>query len=176
MAYLVRKINKRDKLDDLLSVTDVANMDADIATTELKTTNGDLSTWVIDSLDSLDEAVLAMVVTSTSISKMDFMIINTKILDDNSLAYNQTDPGLIVPVHDLQDKHYDIQGISIAKLVNCINVYKQVVEDNEKADDAYIVRYVEGDIKDLLNRAYSHERIDMTILNNGIKKGISIAS
>lgn len=173
MAYLVRKIIKRERLDELLTVDDVTNMNADIATVEFKTTDGNLSTWIIDSLETLEDAILAIVTTSSQISKMDFMIIDTAILDANCLTYAQTDPGVTVPIRELQNRHYDINNISISKLVNCIKVYKQVVEENEESDD-FIVRYVEGEIKDLLNKAYRESRINPSLLNKGIKKVINM--
>lgn len=173
MAFLVRKLNKRDNIDIIGTATDIDKLYADAPTGEFRTKEGTLSTWFIDSLDSLDEAVLAMVVTSNQITRMDFAIIDTKILDNNGLKYKQTYAGEDIAVPDLQDTHYDILGITIHKLINCAKVFKEVYEqDNDQ--EQYIVRYVEGEIKELLNKAYSDNRIEMSKLNKGIKKGLNI--
>lgn len=175
MAYLVRKLNKRDNIDIMGTATNLDTLYADAPTGEFRTKNGTLSTWYIDSLDSLDDAVLAMIVTSNQITRMDFVIIDTKLLDDNGLEYKQTYAGEEIAVPDLQDTHYDILGITIHKLLNCASVFREVYKlDNDQ--ELYIVRYVEGDIKQLLNKAYSNNRIEMSRLNKGIKKGLDIAS
>ena len=172
MAYLVRKLNKRENVDLIGNTKDIDNMFADAATAEFRTKNGTLSTWLIDGVDQLDEAVLAIVVTSTKIERMDFIIINTDYLDEQKLEYSQTYAGQEIAVHDLQDTHYDIVNITIPKLIKCTFVYRRVfMEDNDQG--IFIVRYVEGDIRDLLEKAAMASRLDLNILNKGIKKELT---
>ena len=57
---------------------------------------------------------------------MDFIIINTDLLTENSLEYKQTYAGQDIAIPDLQDTHYDIIGITIEKLVNCTKVYQRI--------------------------------------------------
>ncbi len=169
MPYLVRKLNKRDSLNIIGQPCEVEKIVADAATTEFRTKKGTLSTWRIECLTDLDEAVLAIVVTSTKIETMDFIIINTDYLDEQDLEYKQTYAGLDIAVPDLQESHDDIVDITIPKLINCTKVYKMILEvDNDQ--EIYIVRYVEGDIKKLLSKAYSDSRIELEKLNKGIKK------
>lgn len=172
MAYLVRKLNKIENVDLIGNTEDIENMFADAATAEFRTKNGTLSTWRIEGVDRLDEAVLAIVVTSTKIERMDFIIINTDYLDEHKLEYSQTYAGQEIAVHDLQDTHYDIVNITIPKLTKCTCVYRRVfVDDNDRG--IFIVRYVEGDIRDLLKRAAMCSRLDMNILNKGIKRALT---
>ena len=79
MPYLVRKINKRKNMDLLNEISDFNTLSADLPTGEFRTTNGTLSTWIIDSLEDINNAVLAIAVTSSKLSKMDFIVIDTKI-------------------------------------------------------------------------------------------------
>ena len=172
MAYLVRKLNKRDNIDIIGNTVDIENMFADAATAEFKSKNGTLSTWRIESLDKLDEAVLAIVVTSNKIERMDFIVIDTNYLDEQHLEYNQTYAGQKIAVPDLQDTHYDIINITIPRLINCTCVYRRVFkEDRDRG--IYIVRYVEGDIKDLLNKAILASRLEINSLNKGIKNNLT---
>ena len=83
MAFLVRKLGKMDEIFSLLDKTDVQKVYADIPTMEFRSKNGTLSTWYINSLDEIGNAVLAIAVTSSDITKMDFIIINTDILNDS---------------------------------------------------------------------------------------------
>ena len=175
MAYLVRKLNKRDNIELIGQCKNIDALYADAPTGEFKTKNGTLSTWYIETLDNIDEAVLAMIVTSTQITRMDFVVIDTKFLDENSLVYKQTYAGEDIAIPDLQNTHYDIIGITIHKLLNCAQVFKSVYELDDD-EGRYIVRYVEGDIKELLNKAYKENRVIVSRLNKGIKKGLDIAS
>ena len=85
MAFLVRKLNKMDRLSVLAETPDVNKLYADIPTTEFRTTEGSLSTWIIESLDKINEAVLAIAITSSKISKMDCIIIDTELLSKYQL-------------------------------------------------------------------------------------------
>lgn len=133
MAYLVRKLLKRNNID-LIGLADcVETMVADAATGEFRTKKGTISTWKIDSIDSIEEAVLAIIVTADKIERMDFIIIDTHYLDEEDLQYSQTYAGCDIAVPDLQNTHYDVSGITIPKLINFSKVYKRVyIEDNDR--------------------------------------------
>lgn len=174
MAYLVRKLNKRENVDIIGNAEDVENMFADAATAEFRSRNGTLSTWKIESVDKLDEAVLAIVVTSSKIERMDFIVINTDYLDEQHLEYDQTYAGQDIAIPDLQDTHYDIINVTIPRLINCTYVYRRVFKE-DKEQGIYLVRYVEGDIRDLIEKAVNASRLDLSSLNRGIRRGLSFA-
>lgn len=69
MSFLVRKLNKRDQLYQLIEKESIEDIYADVPSNEFRTTKGTLSTWIIDTLDNLENAVLAIAVSSTKISK-----------------------------------------------------------------------------------------------------------
>lgn len=161
-------------MDTIGTATNIQDMFADAATTEFRTKNGTLSTWRIEDISELDEAILAIVVTSSKVERMDFIIINTEYLDEHNLEYNQTYAGQDIAVPDLQDTHYDIINITIPSLIKCTCVYRRVFEADNN-NEIYIVRYVEGDIKELLKKANSENRIDLEKLNKGIKKELVTA-
>ena len=169
MAFLVRKLGKMDELFSLSGKTDIGAIQADIPTTEFRTKNGTLSTWHIDSLDDIENAVLAIAVSSSEIAKMDFIIIDTDILSKNSLEYRQTYAGQEIAIPDLQDTHYDIVGVSIEKLINCTKAYQAVVEMDPEGE-TYIIRYAAGEIKDLLKKALADNRVDESKAPKKIKE------
>lgn len=169
MAFLVRKLGKMDELFSLNGERDITTIHADIPTTEFRTKNGTLSTWHIDSLDDIENAVLAIAVSSSEIAKMDFIIISTDILSKNSLEYKQTYAGQDIAIPDLQDTHYDIIDVSIEKLINCTKVYQTIVEMDPEGE-TYIVRYAAGEIKDLLKKTLADERVDESKASKKIKE------
>lgn len=171
MAFLVRKLGKMDQIFSLRDKSDIQKVYADIPTMEFRSKNGTLSTWRIDSLGEIENAVLAIAVTSTDITKMDFIIIDTDLLSENSLEYEQTYAGQEIAIPDLQDTHYDIVGITIEKLVNCTRVYQRIV-DLDPDGETYIIRYAAGEIKDLLKCAIEENRVDESKASRKIKEQI----
>ena len=172
MPFLVRKLIKIDAVFSLSDEVDVTKIYADIPTTEFRTRNGALSTWIIDTLDDLGDAVLAIAVTSSEISKMDFIVIDTKLLTDNELEYRQTYAGQDIAIPDLQNTHYDILNVTVDKLINCINVYQAIVKTDPDGEK-YIIRYAAGEIKDLLRSALLENRIDETKASRKLKEALN---
>lgn len=172
MAFLVRKLNKMDRLSVLAETPDVNQLYADIPTTEFRTTQGSLSTWIIESLDKINEAVLAIAITSSKISKMDFIIIDTDLLSKYQLEYKQTYAGEDIAVPDLQNTHYDILNISVEKLAVCTKIYQDIVcEDPDY--EKYIVRLAAGEVKDILKEAFIKNRIDESKIPPNLEKELS---
>ena len=128
MAYLVRKLIKMDNLFVLPQFSDIPKIYADIPTTEFRTKEGALSTWYIDSIDDIENAVLAIAITSSKVEKLDVIIIDTEILLKNRLEYEQTYAGQDIAIPDLQNTHYDIINVTIEKLINCTNVYQKIFD------------------------------------------------
>lgn len=173
MAYLVRKLNKRTSIDLIANAESAEDMFADAATAEFRTSKGTLSTWIIDDIVDLDDAVLAIVVTSTHVDRMDFIVIDTRLIEENNLKYVQSYAGREIAIPDLQDSHYDIVDITIPKLIDCTCVYRKVIEqDNDEGN--FIVRYAEGDIRDLLKKAINDGRIEIDLLTKDVRDCIQI--
>lgn len=171
MAFLVRKLIKRNQLYALNDNSDIIKMHADIPTTEFRTTKGTLSTWIVDSVEKVDEAVLAIAVSSSEITKMDFIVIDTELLTKNALECKPTYAGQDIAVPDLQNTHYDIINISIEKLVNCTQVYQSIVKTDPEGEK-YILRYAAGQIKDLLKKAVKENRVDESRASRKLKEEI----
>lgn len=160
-------------LFSLCEDTDIKELYADIPTTEFRTSKGTLSTWYIESLEDIENAVLAIAITSSEIAKMDFIIINTDIVSKNSLEYKQTYAGQDIAIPELQDTHYDIVDISIEKLINCTKIFQTIVKMDPNCE-TYIIRYTAGEIKDLLKKAISDDRVDETKMPKRIKEQLGI--
>lgn len=174
MAYLVRKLNKKECVDQIGQAENVSQMYADAVTSEFRSKKGTLSTWNIDSLDQINEAALAIAVTSEKVERMDLIVIDTIILDNHGLEYKKTYAGEDIAVPDLQETHYDILNVTIQKLVNCAQVYKDVYQlDNDEG--IYIVRLVTGEVEDIIKAANAANRIDIAKLRKGARKLLVVA-
>ena len=160
MPFLVRKIANRDTILPLSGNEDILDILADVPTTEFRTKNGTLSTWYIDSPDSIVDAVLAIAISSTEItSKMDFILIDTDLLSEKGLRYVQSYAGMNIAIPDLQDTHYDITDITLGKLKNCTEVYHQIASIDPDGE-RYILRFTSGELKDFLRKAIKENRVD----------------
>lgn len=171
MPFLVRKLIKRDRLSDLSQVEDLNSINADIATTEFRTSEGTLSTWIIDSLEDLKEAVLAIAVTSPEISKLDVIVIDTNLLEENNLEYHQSYAGQDIIVPDLQDTHYDIINITVPKLMTCLKIYQTICKKDPEGEN-FVVRYAKGEVKDVLKQAISDNRVNAEKAAGKIREAI----
>lgn len=174
MPYLVRKLGKMDKVLNLRECDDIIKIFADVPTTEFRTTNGTLSTWYINEMSALDEAVLAIALTSSQITKMDFIIMDTIWLNENSLSYQQTYAGQELPIPELQDLHYDITGITIPKLTNCTKLYQDIAMRDPDAE-TYITRYTQGDIKKVIDKALDEGRLPIDRVPIHLRKSLGIS-
>lgn len=172
MPFLVRKINKRDKLATLITSEFLEDIYADVPTNEFKTSEGTLSTWLIESLEDINNAVLAIAVSSSKISKMDFIIIDTELLTENGLNYKKTYAGMELPIADLQNTHYDIVDITLKKLKNCTNVYKIIYSRENEDEEIYIKRFAEPEIKEMLKKAIYENRVDKNKASKYIRQVI----
>ena len=171
MSYLVRKIIKRENIDEIGETANINEMYADAATYEFRSKNGMLSTWMIDSIEKINDAILAILVTSNKIDTMDFILLNTEVLKKYQLEYKRTYAGLDIAVPDLQDTHYDIYNITIPKLINCVSVYKDTfLSDNKQ--EIFIIRKIEQELINILKEAHENNRIVFEKLNKGVKKYI----
>lgn len=172
MPFLVRKINKRDQLPSLNDYECIGDIYADVPTNEFRTTKGTLSTWKINKFEELAEAVLAIAVSSSKISKMDFIVIDTDLLDRNNLEYEQTYAGMDIPIPDLQNTHYDIINVSIKKIADCANVYKTILLNENVENEKYIIRFTESEIKGILKNAILQQRVDKDKASKPIREVI----
>lgn len=168
MAFYVRKLAKRKSIEQIAQADRFEDMLADAATAEFRTTNGTLSTWEIESMEKLDEAVLAIAATSTKIERMDFIVISREYIEKNELTCESSYAGKEIAIPDLQDTHYDIKGVTFAKLLNCVRMYREIYDlDNDS--EQYIVRYAEREILRLLKDALTAGRVKKDLLPKDIR-------
>ena len=89
MSYLIRKIGQAKwKKQEVLKGNPVP---ADAITSCLRTSSNTLSTWEIDTLDSLNSAILAISTNVDYLETMDFVAIPKQNVIDSGLDIEQTE-------------------------------------------------------------------------------------
>ncbi len=173
MPFLVRKILKDESIEHIENITntDYLHQSADVPTTEFRTKHSALSTYMINDLNELDRAVLAIATTSSKLSSMEFIILDTEILNTIGLKYEQTYPGMEIPYEEMQDFHYDIVNVNIENLSKCLEAYKKTMErDNNMS--IYLIDYAEGKIKDLVKTAIRQKKFNVEKVPADLNKAI----
>ncbi|MCK8143374.1 hypothetical protein MW871_15895 [Flavobacterium sp. I-SCBP12n] len=138
MSILVRRIN-RAKWDQV----DISNDDssADAITLCLKTSNNDLSTWLVDSEAEIDTAILALITGSRqeNLSTIHIVYFDETVITEKSLSLNSTLGDTII--NSLTNKHRDISELTYSKLgsvkeivLDCLrnNRFKTITRSNLK--------------------------------------------
>ena len=154
MSFFVRKIMRSSNVnlisdcpkDDLLDIT------SDVTTNEFRTSESKLSVWLIDSLDDLDKAVLAISMGGKQIEDIKVIVIDEKKLGDY-FTFDKS-PGNTVAT-PLKDMHRDICGITHNSLTILLNEYKEAV------DESMCIRYKTKALKKIIKDALAAEQIDL---------------
>ena len=154
VPFLVRKVMRSSNVNVLLewSKNDLVNISSDVTTNEFRTQDSTLSFWLIDSLDDLDKAALAISLGGQKIEDLKLIVIESAKLEDHFRL--EKTPGVSLATH-LLDMHRDVSGITHGSLNILLNVYKESV-DNDRC-----YRYKTSNLKKIIKNALIADQIDI---------------
>ncbi len=162
MSYLVRKI-KISKLEKLKEAPSVNSAEADMATVQLKTDDNALSTWEIQEMGQLDDAVLAIATTSSKIEDMGFVLIEKKLLLDQEISVVENENK--TPMKGLEKTHRDISDLTYERIGILLKILKA-------AKPELIRRYGTRQLEEMVIRAYKEEKIDLSKASKNARKNL----
>jgi hypothetical protein len=161
MSILVRRIN-RAKWDQV----DIYNDDssADAITLCLKTTNNDLSTWLVDSEDNIDTAILALITGSRqdSLSTIHIVYFDESIIAEKSLNLTETLGDTLITT--IKDKHRDISELTYSKLGNVKDIVLDCLRNNR------FKTITRANLKTMLAKSIEQGLLDKSNLSEEIQK------
>lgn len=157
MSLIVRRINRAKWEQVNLQETD--DVTADTITNCLKTTNNDLSVWLIESLENLEDAILALITGAKQerLSKLDIVFLELQTISDSGLLINDTEGDTVA--ESLKHTHRDISELTYTKL----GIFKDLVLSSLREEKTKF--YTEGMLKTLLRKAISEGKILKDNLN-----------
>lgn len=166
MPYLVRKIKSRAKFQDLENVGSIKDVKGDFITNEFKTTDNCLSTYFIKSIDCLNDAVLAIVLTSDNIEKLDVVVIDESLCKESGVLHCPSPAGRDIPIKEIKSEHHDLKELTYGKFEDVLNLYKKLVildkgDVNPNKEEKSIIRFSEPRIKDIISEALKNNRIEI---------------
>lgn len=162
MSLLVRKID-RAKWEQT-DIRNGADVSADAITGDLRTTANTLTVWEIESLDDLEEAVLAIVSAGTHLESIDVVAIRADALVASVAELEYPAGQEFTPVDDLNRTHRNLAHLSYLKLGTVARSVVDVLGQDG------VRRYTEGNLKGILKAAISKGRLNPDRLSEFIKR------
>lgn len=123
-----------------------------------------MSVW---SVNNIEDAVLALASTNTSIAIVDVVELDAKRLNQLNLKVRQKNAK--TPVEQLNDKHYDIVELDYTTLGVIAN---EIASETIKNSD-YIKRYSAAKVKQILKDAIADGKIKTDSLHENLRKHFS---
>ncbi|WP_333660915.1 hypothetical protein [Chishuiella changwenlii] len=164
MSYLVRRISRAKWDNDEYDYVNDDNSPADAITSCLKTFNNELSTWLIDDIDQLDNALLCLITGSKQESLNTIQIIYFQIdeIINRGLILEKT-PGDTV-ISQYRDMHFDIKCLTYETLGNI----KEIVLDCLRNDRCRVI--TKSELKKKLKKAIEEDELfEKSLLNEKLQ-------
>ncbi|HDT6574870.1 TPA: hypothetical protein QFT23_000968 [Bacillus cereus] len=168
MAFLVRKMARSKWPQEKFMEMDINDLSADAITSCLRTSSATLSTWEIDSMEDLEDAVLALVAASQKIDTMFVVSIDKEKIINNGFQIEET-PGKTL-VEDLVETHKDIAGLTY----QTIGTFASIMLESLHEEQVY--RFTASKLKKILMNAIENGRLDKEALNEDMLRKLKLSA
>ena len=158
MSVLVRRIN-RAKWQQIINEDDTSDSSADAITNCLKTTNNDLSVWKIDTIEGLENAILALITGSqqTKLSTLYYVLLDENVVLEKGLSLKDSEGD--TNVVSLKNTHKDISKLTYQRL----GIIKDlIIEQLENDDETF---FTKPKLKEILKRAIHEGKVNKDSLH-----------
>jgi len=147
--YYIRKLSRKANLFKIQKAPSIANIDADVLKQELGTSGNTLSFWKCHSLDKIEDAVKAILLSTTSIEASQFIIVDDELLKKYHIQTDDSHKGA-TGYKGYEGLHVDFCGLTYEKIGMVLNMIKEIADKKErvpelKKDD--VKRYI-AEVKD----------------------------
>ncbi|MEG1142832.1 MAG: hypothetical protein RSE41_10400 [Clostridia bacterium] len=165
--YYARKLSKNTTIEKLKAknIDEIHLIEADILKQELSTTGNTLSFWRVECLEEKDDALKAILLSTTSIIKTQFILVKKEIFDKYGLKFNDNKGQTGYKGFDVL--HSDMINLNYMKIELVLKAFKEAIED-EKA----IPKYEKGKVKELIKEVVESNLLDEEQLNENLKDSI----
>jgi len=162
MTFYVRKLNKAKWCIDPSGGSLPANADA--ITNCLKTSRNTLSFWLVDSMDHVDEAVLAIVASNDNLDSIDIVVVPESYLIEKGIEIQATAGH--TACSDLVNAHRDLANLNVKHL----DVLSEYIVN--QLQSRAVKRYTLSKLREILTIAVDNGRIAPDQLSEGVRKKI----
>lgn len=159
MSILVRKVTKSKWLQN--NISEGESPSADAITTDLRTTKNSLSVWEIESIDMLEDAVLAIVSAGDHLDTIDVILFDSDDFSCSRLEVRKTD--VPIPFKDFIKQHRDIVNLNYRSLGEVAKLIVKSISSNSG-----ICRFSRGKLKKIINSGLSEGKVQSDAMNHAI--------
>ena len=164
--YYLRKMSKTSNLWKIKDSSSIEEIPADVLKQELGTSRNTLSFWKSDSLSDLKDAILAILLSTTSIETSQFIILNDDILDRYGIKRDFNEKG-ITAYKGYEDLHVNLCELNYRKIGQMLSIIKEVSEE-----DSFLLKISRKDVKKYITEAKREGKIDEDNLRPELKVAI----
>ncbi|PEZ88014.1 hypothetical protein CN374_16150 [Bacillus cereus] len=168
MAFLIRKMARSKWPQENFMEMDINDLSADAITSCLRTSSNTLSTWEIESMENLEDAVLALVAASQKIDTMFVVSIDKEKIINNGFQIEET-PGQTL-VEDLIETHKDVSGLTYQTIGKFASVMLESLHEEQ------VHRFTASKLKKILISAIESGRLDKEALNEDMRKKLKLSA
>jgi hypothetical protein len=158
MSILVRRIN-RAKWQQIINEDDASDVSADAITNCLKTTNNDLSVWKINTIEGLEDAILALITgrQQSKLSTLHYVLLEESVVLERGLILKESIGDTVI--ESLSSTHKDISTLTYSRLGTVKDLILDKLKDNKETF------YTKAQLKGILKNAISTGRVNINFLN-----------
>ncbi len=164
MSYLVRRISRAKWDNEEYDYSNDDNAPSDAITSCLRTFNNELSTWLIDDLKDLNQAILCLITGSKqeNINTIHLIYFDIEEINKRGLSIEKTTGDTVISQY--QGLHFDIKSLNYETL----GVVKDIVLDCLRKD--YYKTITKKTLKDILRESVNKSKIlDKSLLNEKLQ-------
>lgn len=136
---------------------------------DLRTQNNTLSVWRADSPEDINDALVAMSLNRTDVSKIIALLLDENDLLEMQINTSDKNPG-IAPgaVETIKQKHRDLMEIDYKRLGELSDYMLRIVHDKTKR-----VEITKPNLKKLLEQYREENKIVLDEMNNDLRKKLN---
>ena len=158
MSLLIRKIEKAKWLQNDIINGQIPSADA--ITNCTKTSRNTLSTWEIDSVSNINNAVIALLCGQEHLDTIDIVYFEPEKISERGISIEATEGRTSFAI--MKEKHRNLSQLDYEKLGTIAEIIIEEIKSNRD------VRFSVGKQKEILRQAIKNGLISIESLNIGI--------
>lgn len=161
MGYLVRKFKELENKNIINDAENVDSIVADVLKEFQTCDHGDLSTWRIENLSDINDAILPIALCVDKICEINLIIIDENLL----LKYhftkeNESSGEDNIKINKQMDSlHWNIKNVNIGNLKDCVALYWETMDNEEHTFSTYNKKIPDFQVASIIIDAYKNNRI-----------------
>lgn len=165
MSFFVRMLEKQKWEKVNLTELGYNKTPADTITGDLRTVSNNLSLWSIETIDKLNDAILALAVMRNKLTRLDVLVIEKSKIEEKGLELLNSPENGKTPLIGFEEFHYDLVNLDYNKL----GEFSQIIIDNI-TDESRCIRFPKGEVSELLYDGFQNNKFSVEELDDSLQK------